>query len=208
METAADIQRARQEMIAGQLRRRGIRSESVLAAMDRVPRERFLPPELAAEAYADRAVAIACEQTISQPYIVALMTEALAVRPSDRVLEIGTGSGYQTAVLAQLAGEVITIERHVPLSKSAAATLAELGYTNVQLLIGDGTLGYPAAAPFSRVLVTAGARACRARCESNWPTGASWSCPSASMIVSYSRSCARSVGNFSSGFFPRAASSP
>ncbi len=135
----------------------GIRSPSVLAVMGRVPRERFVPEGVRHLAYADRALPIACDQTISQPYIVALMTEALALKGGERVLEIGTGSGYQTAVLAELAGEVISIERHEPLSQEAARVLEELGYKNVQLIVGDGTLGWPEGAPYDRILVAAAA---------------------------------------------------
>jgi len=135
----------------------GIRSPSVLEVMGRVPRERFVPEGVRHLAYADRALPIACEQTISQPYIVALMTEALHLKGGERVLEIGTGSGYQTAVLAELAGDVISIERHEPLSQEAARVLAELGYKNVQLIVGDGTLGWPEGAPYDRILVAAAA---------------------------------------------------
>ncbi len=157
MDTADKTVRARQKMVDKQLRRRRIQTPSVLTAMQRVPRERCLPLELADWAYADRALSIDCGQTISQPYMVALMTDALDVGPSDRVLEIGTGSGYQTAVLAELAGEVLSIERHAALSERAGAVLRDLGYKNVRLLVGDGTLGYPAEAPYTRILVTAAA---------------------------------------------------
>ena len=166
MNTADNIVRARQKMIDKQLLRRGIRKPNVLSAMQLVPRERFLPSELAEWAYADQALSIDCGQTISQPFIVALMTEALDVGPGDRVLEIGTGSGYQTAVLAELACEVISIERHGALTQQAGAVLGELGYKNVRLLVGDGTLGYPELAPYTRILVTAAAsRVPPALCE-------------------------------------------
>lgn len=158
------------QMIAQHLRARGIRDERVLAAMKRVPRERFVAEETAAEAYADAALPIACGQTISQPYIVALMTEALALTGSERVLEIGTGSGYQTAILAELAAEVFSIERHAELSLIAGARLSALGYRNVHLHIGDGTLGWPAAglmaggpASFDRIILTAAGRDCPPR---------------------------------------------
>lgn len=147
----------RATMVQRQLRERGIRDRAVLEAMARVPRERFLPAELAELAYHDRALGIDCGQTISQPYIVALMSEALAVRPTDTVLEIGTGSGYQTAILAELAARVISIERHPELAARAAALLAELGYSNVHFLVGDGCLGCPEFAPFPRILVAAAA---------------------------------------------------
>jgi protein-L-isoaspartate(D-aspartate) O-methyltransferase len=151
---------AKQDMLDRQLSRRGIRDLRVLAAMTRVPRERFVPPELRELAYTDRALPIGCSQTISQPYIVALMTEALQLTGTELVLEVGTGSGYQTAILAELAREVVSIERHAALSEQAAAILSELGYSNVTLATGDGTLGWPACAPFDRILVTAAAARC------------------------------------------------
>jgi protein-L-isoaspartate(D-aspartate) O-methyltransferase len=147
---------ARQDMIR-QLSERGITSPRVLAAMARVPRERFVPEGAAHLAYADRALPIRCDQTISQPYIVALMTEALGLSGYERVLEIGTGSGYQTAILAELAGSVVTIERHAELARDAAEVLADCGYTNVQLVAGDGTQGYAEQAPYDRILVAAAA---------------------------------------------------
>jgi protein-L-isoaspartate(D-aspartate) O-methyltransferase len=152
-----DVDRAKETMFRRDLLGRGIGDRRLLAAMRKVPRERFLPAALRNEAYADRALAIGCDQTISQPYIVALMTEALDLTGPERVLEIGTGSGYQAAVLAELAQEVVTIERHEELSRQAGILLADLGYRNVSLVIGDGTLGWPAAAPYDRVLVTAAA---------------------------------------------------
>lgn len=144
-------------MLEEHLRGRGIRSSAVLAAMAAVPREAFVPEPLRDEAYSDRALLIDCDQTISQPYIVALMSEALQLTGRERVLEIGTGSGYQTAVLAELAGEVYSIERHEPLSRQAADRLALLGYTNVNLRIGDGSLGWAEHAPFDRCLIAAAA---------------------------------------------------
>ncbi len=136
---------------------RGIQDTRVLAAMDRVPRERFVPPQSRRFAYADRALPIGAAQTISQPYIVALMTAALNLSGSETVLEIGTGSGYQTAVLAELAAEVISVERHSELSREAATILAECGYSNITLVEGDGTLGWPERAPYDRIIVTAAA---------------------------------------------------
>jgi protein-L-isoaspartate(D-aspartate) O-methyltransferase len=150
------LEPARQAMLR-QLFARGIKSTRVLAAMDRVPRERFVPDDLRHLAYADRALPIDCAQTISQPYIVALMTESLGLRGSEHVLEIGTGSGYQAAVLAELAGSVVSIERHPDLSRSAERALAACGYTNVTLVIGDGTSGWPEGAPYDRILVAAAA---------------------------------------------------
>jgi protein-L-isoaspartate(D-aspartate) O-methyltransferase len=148
---------ARQRMVQDQLLRRAISSQRVLEAMGTVPRERFVPPELQSEAYADRALPIDCGQTISQPYIVALMTEALALTGREKVLEVGTGSGYQTAVLGLLAREVVSIERHPELSVQARRVLEELGYDNLTLVVGDGTLGWPDRAPYDRIIVTAGA---------------------------------------------------
>jgi protein-L-isoaspartate(D-aspartate) O-methyltransferase len=143
-------------MVAAQIAARGVRSEAVLAAMSRVPRERFVAPELAEFAYEDTPLPMEEHQTVSQPYIVALMAEALALGPADRVLEIGTGSGYSAAVLAEIAGEVYTIERHPALAEAAGARLRALGYRNVHGRVGDGTLGWPDEAPFDAIAVTAG----------------------------------------------------
>ena len=146
-------------MVDSQLVQRGITSPRVLAALGKVPRERFVPDDLQDEAYADRALAIDCDQTISQPYIVALMSEALELSGTERVLEIGTGSGYQAAILAELAQSVISLERHASLSEQASRTLAELGYDNFDLAtyVSDGTQGWPAGAPYDRIIVTAAA---------------------------------------------------
>ena len=138
---------------------RGIADPRVLDALRTVPRHCFLPEEKRAEAYSDHPVQIACGQTISQPYIVALMTELLDLLPNERVLEIGTGSGYQTAILAALASEVVSVERHAPLAETARETLARLGFENVAVHVGDGTLGWPETAPYDAVLFTAGAPA-------------------------------------------------
>jgi protein-L-isoaspartate(D-aspartate) O-methyltransferase len=146
-----------QHRLIGHLRERGIRDERVLAAMEAVPRERFVLPEYRHAAFEDHALPIAAGQTISQPYMVALMTEALALRGTETVLEIGTGSGYQAAILSRLARQVISIERIGELSDAARATLAELGCANVELHVGDGSLGYPARAPYEGIIVTAGA---------------------------------------------------
>jgi protein-L-isoaspartate(D-aspartate) O-methyltransferase len=140
-----------------QLIARGIRDPRVLEAMRRVPREAFVAPASQALAYADRALPIGSGQTISQPFMVAVMTEALELTGAERVLEIGTGSGYQAAILAELASEVVTIERRPELADAASATLRALGYTNVEVIVGDGTRGHPPSAPFDRILVTAGA---------------------------------------------------
>lgn len=149
----------RREMVRRQLASRGIKSDRVLAALERVPRERFVPEDAQALAYEDRALSIDCGQTISQPYIVALMTEALELTGAERVLEVGTGSGYQTAVLAELAAEVVSLERHAELSATAAARLAALKIEPIRLVVGNGRDGWPPAAPYDRILVTAGAAA-------------------------------------------------
>jgi len=139
------------------LRRRGIADQALLRAMDEVPRAQFVGADSAERAYADQALPIACGQTISQPYVVAYMTEQLGVRPHHRVLEVGTGSGYQAAVLSRLAREVVTIERYRTLADEARRRLQMLGYDNVEVVVGDGFAGVPARAPFDRILVTAAA---------------------------------------------------
>jgi protein-L-isoaspartate(D-aspartate) O-methyltransferase len=144
-------------MVESQLRTRDIVDERVLAAMARVPRHLFVEPSLERYAYEDRPLSIGAGQTISQPYIVALMTQLLQVRPSHRILEVGTGSGYQAAVLAELAAEVYTIEIVPSLAEAARARLETLGYRNVHVRQGDGYEGWPEFAPFDGVLVTAGA---------------------------------------------------
>ena len=146
---------ARRAMVVEQLRSRGIRDPQVLAAMDATPRHLFVPDEARYEAYRDQALAIGEGQTISQPYIVALMTTSLELHPEDRVLEVGTGSGYQTAVLSPLAAEVYTIEIIEPLAARAARVFARLGLTNIHQRIGDAYRGWPEAAPFDRIIVTA-----------------------------------------------------
>jgi protein-L-isoaspartate(D-aspartate) O-methyltransferase len=144
-------------MVDEQLMARGIRAARLLDAMRRVPRHLFVPRDQQPLAYTDRALPIAGNQTISQPFMVATMTEALAVEPASLVLEVGTGSGYQAAVLSLLAKEVLSIERRPELAAAAAATLRSLGYGNVKVIVGDGTLGAPELAPFDGILVTAGA---------------------------------------------------
>jgi protein-L-isoaspartate(D-aspartate) O-methyltransferase len=139
------------------LRRRGISDAAVLRAIDAVPREKFVLAEFADAAYADQAMPIACGQTISQPYVVAYMTEQLEVKREHRVLEVGTGSGYQAAILSQLAGEVITVERYRTLAETARKALAECGYDNVTVIVGDGLEGVPEHAPYDRIIVTAAA---------------------------------------------------
>lgn len=147
----------RQQMVGRQLRDRGIVDERVLSAMARVPRHLFAPESYRAQAYEDHPVPIAQGQTISQPYIVALMLEALALSPTDKVLEIGTGSGYVTALLAEIVAEVVSMERHAVLANSARSLLAELGYTNVRVMVGDGSHGFPESAPYDAILVSAAA---------------------------------------------------
>ena len=139
------------------LRRRGIADQAVLRAMDEVPRERFVDAGFLRSAYADQALPIACGQTISQPYVVAYMTEHLAVGSHHRVLEVGTGSGYQAAVLSRLAREVVTIERYRTLADQAQERLRSLGYDNVDVVVGDGFTGVPGGAPYDRIIVTAAA---------------------------------------------------
>jgi len=146
----------RKQMIDYQLVARGLRDQTVLNAVSAVLREKFIPTDLVEFAYSDSPLPIAASQTISQPYIVALMTAALELKPDERVLEVGTGSGYAAAVLAEIAKEVYTIERHKILANTARKRLEELGYKNIQVLYGDGTLGWPEHAPFDAIVVAAG----------------------------------------------------
>jgi len=157
MRPAPESLSVRRAMVQSQLARRGIRDRRVLAAMTWVPREWFLAPDLREEAYADAPLPIGNGQTISQPYIVALMTACLAPRRGDRVLEVGTGSGYQTAVLAHLGARVFTIERLPDLLVEAEARLQRLGVRGIETRLGDGAGGWPEAAPFQGILVTAAA---------------------------------------------------
>jgi protein-L-isoaspartate(D-aspartate) O-methyltransferase len=150
----SDFAAQRQLMVQQQLVARDIKDERVLAAMGKVPREEFVPPDLRTETYEDGPLPIGHGQTISQPYIVAFMTQQLRPQTSDRVLEIGTGSGYQAAILAELVKEIYSIEIVEPLAKGAEATLARLGYTNIHLKSGDGYKGWPEEAPFDAIIVT------------------------------------------------------
>ena len=139
------------------LRQRGIMDAAVLRALDEVPREHFVEGPDTANAYADQALPISCGQTISQPYVVAYMTEQLDVKPPHRVLEVGTGSGYQAAVLSRLARQVVSVERYRTLAEAARGRLKTLGYDNVEVVVGDGLAGVPARAPYDRIIVTAAA---------------------------------------------------
>lgn len=156
---ARDNASPRRNMVQTQLIPRGIRDDRVLHAMETVPRHRFVEEDLQEEAYGDHPLPIGHKQTISQPYIVALMTQALELTGVEKTLEIGTGSGYQTAILAECSREVYTVERVRPLLEQAERTLSELGYTNVRFKAFDGTLGWVEHAPFDAVMVTAGAPA-------------------------------------------------
>jgi protein-L-isoaspartate(D-aspartate) O-methyltransferase len=137
------------------MRKRGISDPAVLRAMDQVPREHFVDAAFVDDAYADQALPIACGQTISQPYVVAYMTEHLDLHPDHRVLEIGTGSGYQAAVLSRLAREVVSVERYRTLAETARTRLAALGYDNVEVRVADGLVGVPERAPYDRIIITA-----------------------------------------------------
>ena len=148
------VSETREDMVR-QLQRLGIREPRVLAAMSRVRRDAFVPDDWREAAYEDRALPIGEGQTISQPYVVARMTELLDVRPEHKVLEVGTGSGYQAAVLGELARAVVSVERHAPLADRSRRLLADLGYQNVRVITGDASLGHPGDAPYDRIIVTA-----------------------------------------------------
>jgi len=144
-------------MVERQLRQRGIHDERVLAAMLKVPRHEFVSRQNWGDAYADHPLLIGEQQTTSQPYMIAAMVQAAQIKPEDRVLEIGAGSGYQTAVLAELAGQVFAVERYPSLAQSASEILARLGYRNVKIVAGDGSLGLPVSAPYDAIIVSAAA---------------------------------------------------
>ena len=150
-------QTERERMVEQQIANKGVKDEKVLAAMRKVPRHRFVSEDARPYAYVDSPVRIGKGQTISQPYIVALMTELLQVQPEHRVLDVGTGSGYQAAILGELAAEVYSIERHTELAEAAQAVLEELGYENLRVYVGDGTEGFAPAAPYDRIIVAAAA---------------------------------------------------
>src|SRR6266481_5818519 len=162
-----DFRARRNDMVRTQIAARGIRDSRVLGALAAVPRERFVAEQLAEFAYEDAPLPIEEGQTISQPYIVALMAAALELREGERALEIGTGSGYAAAVLARLASEVYTVERHEALAEIARRRLAEIGYTTVHLRHGDGTLGWPEHAPYDAIVVAAEVPTCRRHCASS-----------------------------------------
>ncbi len=151
------LREARANMVELQLRRRGIRDDRLLSAMAEVPREQFIPERYRDRAYGDFPLPIGSDQTISQPYIVAAMIEPLRLQPEYKVLEIGTGTGYQAAILSRLAAEVITIERHADLAAQARQILAELHYANVRVVVGDGSNGFPEQAPYDAIIVAAAA---------------------------------------------------
>jgi len=157
--SAEEYAARRQQMVEEQLRRRDIVDERVLAAMAKVERHEFIPQIMRDEAYADYPVRIDCGQTISQPYIVAYMTQILKVEPEMKVLEIGTGSGYQAAILAEMGADVYTVERHSHLLQRAQDTLCCRGYRRIKFRLGDGSLGWPEEAPFARIIITAAAPA-------------------------------------------------
>jgi protein-L-isoaspartate(D-aspartate) O-methyltransferase len=154
--TALDFETLRKEMVDRQIAARDVRDERVLEALRMVPREAFVPERLAEFAYDDTPLPIGEEQTISQPFVVALMAEAMEIQPGDKVLEIGAGSGYAAAVLSRLAREVWTIERHPSFVRQARGRMARLGYQNVYVFHGDGTLGWPERAPYDAIVVAAG----------------------------------------------------
>jgi protein-L-isoaspartate(D-aspartate) O-methyltransferase len=153
----SDTEQERLRMVQEQLRGRGIRDERVLAAMAKVPREEFAESENPREAYGDHPLPIGAGQTVSQPYMVAAMVQVLNVQPQDRVLEVGTGTGYEAAVLGELAGEVWSIERFPELAQKAEQNLARLGYRNVHVVVGDGSVGLPEHAPYDKIVVAAAA---------------------------------------------------
>jgi protein-L-isoaspartate(D-aspartate) O-methyltransferase len=158
--TEKQLAQMRANMVEYQLRRRGIKDERVLQAFLKVPRHKFVRPQDIWHAYEDYPLSIGYGQTISQPYMVAIMTELLELKGDERVLEIGTGSGYQAAILAELAKEVFTIERIPELAKKAEKVLQELGYNNVKVIVGDGSKGLPEFAPYDGIIVTAAAPKC------------------------------------------------
>ena len=205
-----------QRMVAEQLRPHGVTDERVLGAMVSVPREEFLAPRMRRHAYEDRALAIECGQTISQPLVVALMIQAASPQPEDGALEVGTGSGYAAAVLSRLCRKVVSVEREPALAEQASETLRRLGFDNVEVAVGDGSFGWPSDAPYNVILVAAAAsgvppapcRRCPPLCWDSSPTAAGWSYPwrsqrrsprtFASMCVAVRMSCTARSSRFSS----------
>jgi len=183
METESAYEAERVAMVERQIVARGVRDPRVLEAMRTIPRHLFLPEAQRDAAYRDRAVEIGQGQTISQPYMVALMTELLTLQSTDRVLEIGTGSGYQCAILAALAGTVHTVERIPELAAVAEARLHRLGFGNVRVCVGDGTLGWPEAAPYDAIIVTAGAPHIPEALRAQLADGGRLVCPTGSSTV-------------------------
>jgi protein-L-isoaspartate(D-aspartate) O-methyltransferase len=173
----------REGMVETQIEARGVKDPRVLDAMRRVPRHRFIPTGAQARAYGDFPVAIGCGQTISQPYMVAIMTEMLGLEPQDRVLEIGTGSAYQAAILSELAAEVVSVERNERLAEQARDLLEQLSRTNVTVITGDGTLGYPPGAPYDAIIVTAGGPGVPASLKKQLAVGGRLICPVGSREV-------------------------
>lgn len=175
--SADDYTAQRERMVRTQIAARGVTDAKVLEALREIPRHCFIPDELRGKAYGDHPVSIGRGQTISQPYMVGLMTELLTLEPGDRVLEIGTGSGYQTAVLAELAAEVVSVERIARLADDARACLEELGYGNVTVNVGDGTMGWPDGAPYDAILVTAAGPEVPGSLKSQLSVGGRLVCP-------------------------------
>jgi protein-L-isoaspartate(D-aspartate) O-methyltransferase len=176
-ESEEEYVRLRDRMVTNQLTARKINDPYVIAAMRSVPRHEFVPEILREHAYEDRPLDIGHGQTISQPYMVALMTQLLRLRPDDRVLEVGAGSGYQAAVLASIAQEVVSVERIAPIARTAATRLKDLGYLNVEVCVGDGTLGWPAGAPYDAIIVTAGSPTLPAALKGQLADGGRLVCP-------------------------------
>ena len=152
-----NLESKRMDMVESQIHARGVEDALVLHAMRKVPRHVFVPPDYSDSAYADRPLPIGHGQTISQPYMVAVMTEAMKLEGREKVLEVGTGSGYQAAILAEIVDHVVTLERMPELARKATETLRQLGYVNIEVVVGDGSEGYPPRAPYDGVMVTAGA---------------------------------------------------
>ena len=170
-------QAQRLHMVSHQIQQRGISDQQIVQAMQTIPRHKFVPTAYEKYAYEDKPIAIGLDQTISQPYMVALMTQLLQLKPDNSVLEIGTGSGYQTAILAELSDHTVTIERHQSLSTQACKQINQLGYTNIEFRVGDGTLGAPDKSPFDSILVTAAGPSIPEKLLSQLNVGGRMVCP-------------------------------